>query len=187
MPEYKFIPKEESIVPKYAREPRGFFWLFFVIFLISLAVSSGLFFYKEYLTRQIDVYASSFEKMKSRVEPASLTELVSIASRIESAKKILARHKTTSPLFEILEKNTLKNNFFTLFSLRKQESKEIGGLFQSRLTLDGVSKSYTDLAKQMNIFKSAPHFKEVKFSKFRLLETGDVAYSVDLVVEQSLF
>lgn len=186
MPEYKLIPQEERIMPKYKQAPKGFFWLSLIIFLISLLVSGGFFFYKEYLEKQIDIYSSSFEKMKSRVEPASLVQIVNFTSKIESAKKILVGRKKPSLLFEILENNTLKNNFWTSFNLKNEESKEKGGLFKNRLSLNGVAKSYTDLAKQMKIFKSSPHFEATSFSRFQLLENGDVAYYMDLTIKEAL-
>ena len=187
MPEYKFIPKEENIVPRYKQPGRGFFWVSFFVFLLAVLASAGFFAYEKYLRKQIGVYNSSFEKMKSRIEPASLTRLVNTSSRIESAKKILTEHRTTPLLFELLEKNTLKNNFYSSFSLSSEESREKSGVFKNRLTLRGVSKNYTDLAKQMNIFKSISYFEDVNFSGFQLLEDGSVAYNVDLAVQETFF
>ena len=187
MPEYKLIPKQERIIPKYKPAPKGFFWLSFFIFLISLLISGGLLFYKGYLKKQIAVFNSSFEKLKSKIEPTSLAKIVKVASKIESAKKILAGHKKTSFLFEVLEQNTLKNNYWTSFNLKSEESRETGGLFKNRLALKGVSQSYTDLAKQIKIFKMAPYFTEVNFSGFQLLENGAVSYSADLTLQAALF
>lgn len=187
MPEYKFIPKNESIVPKYGKNPRGFFWFSFFVFIAAVLISAGFFLYEGYLKKQIDVYVSSFEKMKSRIEPSSLSSLIATAGRIESAKKILAEHKSPSVLFEFLERDTIKNNFYSSFSLAAEESREKSGVFRNRLTLRGVSKSYTDLAKQMNIFKSISYFNDINFSGFQLLEDGSVAYDINLTVEESLF
>ena len=67
MPEYKFIPKEENIVPRYKQPGRGFFWVSFFVFLLAVLASAGFFAYEKYLRKQIGVYNSSFEKMKSRI------------------------------------------------------------------------------------------------------------------------
>ena len=186
MPEYKLIPEQKRIIPRYKPSLKGFVWFSFSIFLISLLISGGLFLYKGYLKKQIVVYNSSFEKLKSKIEPASLTEIIKMASKIETAKKILAGHKKTSFLFEVLEQNTLKKNFWTSFDLRSGESRETEGLFKNRVTLKGTSQSYTDLAKQVKIFKMTPSFTEVNFSGFQLLEDGAVSYGADLTAQASL-
>ena len=67
MPEYKLIPEQKRIIPRYKPSLKGFVWFSFSIFLISLLISGGLFLYKGYLKKQIVVYNSSFEKLKSKI------------------------------------------------------------------------------------------------------------------------
>lgn len=186
MPEYKFIPKEEKIVPR--RKSVGFWsWISFFIFIISVSAAGGLYLYKGYLQKNLDVYKSSLEKMKSRIEPAALTEIINFSERIESAKKILQNHRKKYALFGFLENNVLKSNYFNYFSLMKKESREKGGVFQSSLVLKGAARSYEDLAKQMKIFNSISFFENISFSNFKLLENGYISYDVNLNIKGSLF
>ncbi len=186
MPEYKFIPKEEKIVPRGKSLGPGF-WISFFVSIISVSAAGGLYLYEGYLQKKIDVYNTSLEKIKSRIEPASLTEIIDFSKRIESAKKILQNHHKKLSLFGVLEKNVLKSNYFSNFSLKKEEARATGGVFQNTLALKGAAKSYEELIKQMNVFISVAFFENINFSNFKLLENGYVSYDVNLNIKNSLF
>lgn len=186
MPEYRFIPKEEKIVPR--RRSSNISYLFsLLVFIITVSAAGGLYLYKSYLQKQIDVYISSLEKAKLKIEPASINEIINFSNRIESAKKILADHHRTISLFELLESEVLKSNYFNNFSLINEESKTQGGIFSASITLNGAARSYEELTKQMTIFNSNPNFSNVAFSSFNLLDNGYVSYNVKLGVNESLF
>lgn len=189
MPEYKFIPREkiDAIRPKdsYAGVINV---LVFLIFLGSLLVYGAAFFYQWYLNREIKDYNSTFEKIKPDIEINSVVDIIRKSQEIDLAKKIINKHEASSHIFPALEKDALKNNYFTSFSFggtdgssdKKQSASNL------KVSMNGVSKSFEDLAKQMDTFNSSENMTDVNFSNFELLENGDVSYDVSFNIKGSV-
>jgi len=189
MPEYKFIPRGETRVPKY-KESYGskFTLLSFIIFFIAFGGYGAAYFYKWYLNNQVAVFSSSFEKVKSELELESISEIIDKSKEIAAALRALQNHRAISNVFESIEKNTTKNNFYILFSFKYGEEKTSSGQIKTTplTSLSGVSKSYSDLAKQMIVSKNSGDFEKADFSDFKLLLNGDISYNLDLRIKPEL-
>lgn len=192
MPEYKFIPREKLEVSRPKDSYAGLIYAFsFVIFLISFLAYGAAFLYKVYLERQAVAYNKAFEKIKSDIEIDSVVEIIRKSKEIDIAKNILDNHKAVSNVFKFMEENTLNNNYFTSFSFGESakatnsegQNKNLGNL---NVTLNGVSKSYEDLAKQMEITKQSKDLNGFEFSGFKLEENGDISYNLNLMLKNSI-
>lgn len=189
MPEYKFIPRGETRVPKY-RESYGskFTFVSFVIFFIAFGGYAATYFYKWYLNNQVAVFVSSFEKVKSELEIESISEIIDKSKEIDAASRALQNHRAVSAVFESIEKNTIKNNFYSSFSFKYSEEKTNSGQVKTEplISLNGVAKSYSDLAKQMVVLKNSDDYEKADFSGFKLLQDGDIAYDLNLRIKPAL-
>lgn len=189
MPEYKFIPRGETRVPKY-RESYGskFTFVSFVIFFIAFLGYGATYFYKWYLNNQVAVFVSSFEKVKSELEIESISEIIDKSKEIAVASRALQNHRAVSAVFESIEKNTIKNNFYPSFSFKYSEEKMNSGQVKTEplISLNGVAKSYSDLAKQMVVLKNSDDYEKADFSGFKLLQDGDIAYDLNLRIKSAL-
>jgi len=192
MPEYKFIPKTETKIQKPKQSYGGWITVFsLTVFIIFGSASGGVYFYEWYLKKQISSYNDTLQKLKSRIEIASISEIINRAEDIKTAKKILEEHSVPSAIFGIIEKNTVKNNFFTSFSFRGAQNGTAAGKQKSEsgspgAAFKGEAKSYEDLAKQMKSFKESDDFSGASFSDFKLLENGDVSYGLNLTFKNDL-
>lgn len=181
MPEEKlsFIPKKTFTRPSYKAGGPGLLVIFaFLVFLISLVVAGGLFFYKSNLEKQVDLLIQSLERAKAAFEPSLISEMIQASVKIDSAKSLFAQHKTLIPILDLLSKNTLKNVRFNGFNYSGNEKEPI-------VTLKGVAKDYTNLAVQAKVFEDEKNIKSVSFSDFSLGDKGIVNFSVKIVVAPS--
>lgn len=175
MPEYKFIPRSETEVKRPRNSYSGFIIaVSFVIFLVASAAYGATFLYKWYLDRQINTYNSTFEKIRSDIEIKSIIDVLNKSKEIEIAKVLLSKHIASSRVFSFLEEDTTKSNYYTSFSFGEDKQK---------VKLEGVVKSYKELAKQMEAIKDSENFEEPEFSGFKLLDNGDISYVLSLKVK----
>lgn len=189
MPEYKFIPRTETRVTKYKESYGSKFTLFsFIIFFIAFGGYGGVYFYKWYLNNQVAVLTSSFEKVKSELELESISEIIDKSKEIAITGRALQNHQAVSNIFDSIEKNTIKNNFYASFSFKYSDEKMSSGQVKTEplVSLSGVSKSYSDLAKQMVVSKNSKDYEKADFSGFKLLQNGDISYDLNLQVVPEL-
>lgn len=179
MPEYKFIPRSEMEVKKPRSSYNGLIiTVSFIIFLTSLAAYGAAFIYKWYLDRQINVYNSTFEKIRSEIEIKSIVDVLNKSREIETAKALLSKHIAPSRVFGFLEEDTIKSNYYTSFSFGEGSGED-----KQKIKLDGVTKNYKELAKQIEAVKDSKNFEEPEFSGFKLLDNGDISYVLNLKVK----
>lgn len=189
MPEYKFIPHSESRVSKYKESYESKITVFsFILFFIILGGYGATYFYKWYLNNQITAFKSTFEKMKSELEIQSVSEIINKSKEIDMAANVLKNHEAVSKVFESIEKNTIKNNFYSSFSLKYEGSNSgsVGVKTGLSITLVGTAKSYSDLAKQIIVLRNAEDYEKVDFSNFSLVENGDINYNLSLLVKSAV-
>jgi hypothetical protein len=167
MPEDKlsFIP-QKSLEPAFykGRGPGIIFVFLFLLFLISISAYGALFLYKNSLSKEISALADSLEKAKAAFELSLINEVNQTSEKIDYSKKLLEQHISPLPIFDFLEKNTLKDIRFKDF---KYSIVKDGSL---TVLLNGTAKSYSDLALQGDIFEKDKNIKSVLFSRLNLGE-----------------
>lgn len=185
MPEEKlsFIPKRTSNVPAYGTGGGfGVFFVFsFLVFLLSVSFTAGTYFYRDSLKKEINSMGVSLEKAKDDFEPSLVYEIVNTSEKIDSIKKLFEQRTTLVPLFDFLEKTTIKtvkfNNF--KYSFGEGDGSEVV------VTMDGVAKNYSVLAVQSNIFERERAIKEVSFSGFNLGSKGLVNFVTKITFDRN--
>lgn len=183
MPEGKlsFISKKTFIPPAYRARGPGLFLVFsFLALFISAGFYGGLFFYRNYLKKQTADLSASLERAKSAFELPLINELFLISEKINSTKAILGQHRTLLPVFDFIEKMTLKDVQFKSFKF--SFSKEAGPV----ILMDGAVKNYSTLALQAEAFGKDKNVKKVSFSGLNLGSQGAINFTVNLVLESSL-
>lgn len=183
MPEDKlsFIPQKNSEQTLYRGKGPGIIVIIsFLLFFASLAAYGGLFLYKNSLQKETDVLAQSLERAKAAFEIPLINEISQSSQKINYSKKLLGQHTSVVPIFDFLEKNTVKSISFKGFkySIDKDGTPLV--------SLDGLAKSYTDLALQGNVFEKEKSVKNAVFSGIGLGEKGIINFSVKLSFDPSV-
>lgn len=172
-----------------AFKSRSFNFLSFVsslLIIVVLLAVAGLYFYKDYLNKEIKSKSNSLTITRESLEEGTLIELQSFNRRLNSSKKLLANHTVISPFFELLGALTLPEVQFNNFSgVLSSDGKGLA------VTMGGLAKDYRTIAVQSDIFNSekAKSFNDVSFSDLSLSDgkntKGFVNFKVSFFVDPS--
>lgn len=183
MPELKtsFIPKRPLTQPESAgassRRPVGIVMLIMLaLFLLSLVLTGGLYFYKALLEQQVKSMSASVDRARTAIDPALIERVTRFDGRIDAAEQVIEKHRVVSPLFALLERLTLPTVRFEMFRFAVDERGKL------ILSLSGEAKSYSALALQADLFGEDASIKEPIFSNLRLNAEGNVSFDFSAVV-----
>lgn len=176
-----FIPKRTIGAPIYRDKGLGIFTSFaLMIFLVSVALWGGMFLYKKYLKEQISQKKLSLEIARSELEPSLITDLARLSDKIDAAKSLIKDHKTPSSIFIFLQNNTLTEVRFKDFKFL------LSGGGEPSIIMSGLTKSYSILALQADVFEKNSSVKKTKFSNFKLDKNGWIGFNAEIIFTPSV-
>ena len=179
-----FIPKkpiDTSVHPirtekKHHKSP--FSVLATILFVITLIISGGLYFYKTTLEDARGNLISNIEKVKNSFNQSTIQELELFSKRISSSKEILNKHIMMSPMFELLGDLTIPAIQYTSFYHEDKDGEFL-------VTISGISYDYHSIALQANVFdedRNQP-FKNVVFSNLNTNQDNYVTFDLSFTVD----
>ncbi len=177
-----FIPKK-PIVAQPGRAPSSinlFSLLATVVFIVALALSGGVFFYKQLTQKQIDANKVSLEKAKDAFEPDTINQIVRLDTRIVTSKKLLANHLAITPFFDFLSSITLPTVRFKTFDFTHLGKDKI------KVSMSGQARDYASVALQSDLLNKQKYLKETIIGDMSLDSSGTISFSVDTVVDPDL-
>ncbi len=151
----------------------------FLIFLFSILASIGMYGYEKYLTSRIGKMGQDLEKARTSLEADAINQVTDFNTRIDATEKILDNHTIVSPIFDFLEKNTLKNVRFTDF---KFDTTPDG----IKVVFHGQAKGYSALSLQADQFNKSRYIRNPLFSDLTLDEKGNVVFSFTANLDPSI-
>ena len=158
-----FVPQKAAASAvagvRHARTPI-FFTLGAAAFAASLLAAVGVFFYQKVLAARLTKMNNDLVAARAAFEPALIEELKRMDTRLEAARTLLADHRAVSPLFALLEKETLSTVRFNTFGFVEPEAGKIV------LELTGEAASFNAVALQSDIFSKEAAFSNLVFSDF---------------------
>ncbi len=157
-----------------------FFTLSASAFVLSLLAAGGVFFYQKILANRLVKMNNDLVAARAAFEPAFIEELQHMDRRIEGSKTLLAEHRVISPLFTLLEHETLATVRFTKFSF--SDSMEPPSSGRVRLDLSGEAISFNAIALQLDVFSKNGNFLNPVFSNFDVDKNGTVRFSFTATV-----
>lgn len=200
-PKTSFIPKQSIGVAK-TRERRSFnifTFLAMVIFLATLTLAIGVFFYHRYVEQNLEGQKKALADFKDRFALSAendIREIQLLEDRFMLAKSLLDNHLALTSLFAAIEERTQENAQITTFSFDRRPS---GG---AAIALTGEAASFNTVALQQREYVAESAFQDgsvaikgvtvseggedasseppVVFSVDAELDTGEVAYKAPL-------
>ena len=155
-----------------------------IIMLLTLGVSSGVFYYQKTLESKIASKDQTLKEKFASLDSSSIQDIVSIDSKLKIASNLLNNHTAVSRLFPLLQQSTLKNVRFTDFSFSYLSPSKVA------ITMKGQATGFEVLAKQIEAFTSNPsikdNFKDPIFSDFALDDKGNVGFSLLTNIDSSV-
>lgn len=177
-----FIPRKSLVKEGTDREkPVGIFLIISVfIFAVAILGGAGVFLYEKKLTNDIASASESLKRAQGAFEIPTIENLKLLGRRIEVSKSLIQKHTVVSPVFELLQEETLKSVRFNKFEYTNDLK---GGI---NIDLDGEAKSYETLALQSSEFAKNKNIKSNVFSNINLDEKGNVIFKVKLTLDPAV-
>jgi hypothetical protein len=177
-----FIPRKSLVKESVDREkPIGIFLIISVfIFIISCLGAAGVFLYEKKLSGDIESKGKDLKKSQGAFDIETIESLKSLGQRIELSKMLINKHTIVSPIFDLLEKETLKSVRFKTFDYSVDEKGNVA------ITMGGEAKSYETLALQSSGFSKNKNIRENIFSDINLDEKGNVGFKVKLTIDPKI-
>ena len=118
--------------------------------ILALLFTAFMFLYERLLIRRVATLERTLAEAREAFEPAVIEELKRADARMRAAEVLLAGHRAVTPLFTLLEDETLRNVYYTSFEYTASGGP--GGKFM----LDGMARSFRSVALQADAFGSHP-------------------------------
>lgn len=176
-----FVPKKPVIEPvaesRPVSRPAGFLSsISLVLFLLTLAISGGVYFWERAAQSQVATLADSVSKVEKTFEPELITRLQSLDKQLKNANVLLKNHTVVTPIFALLESSTLKQVRFSKFDLTVDDTK--GTLVK----MSGEADGYRSIAQQSDAIGQNAYLKDTIFSNFFLTPKGRVSFDLSFGV-----
>lgn len=178
-----FIPQKPVVKERTSSsQPVSIFLVIslFVLFAVLLA-TGGLYFYKGVMKSNITEMEKTLNLAKNRFEPAKIAELQVLDKRLRAASEILSKHIVTTPIFDALEKLTMKTVRYTDFSYELGTEKNAS----VKVKMSGQAIGYRSIALQSDLFAKNKNFIDPVFSNLTLDANGSVLFDLEFSVDPS--
>jgi hypothetical protein len=177
-----FIPKKPIIedTTKKSSSSSFFVILAVLVFLTVVLAFGGLYLYKNILTKNITAKKEQLDRANQRFEIDRINELKLLDKRLKAGSKVLDKHISISPIFEILQKITMKTVRYTKFSYEITDKDEI------LIKMNGQALGYRYIALQADLFSEEKNLINPVFSNLTLDDKSNVNFDLSFSVDPSL-
>ena len=149
-------------------------------FIISILVSGGVFGFTYCLKSQIESLNITLREAKSAFDSPQDKNILLISDQLKSIKALLTEHKVISPLFQVLEKETLPTVKWSSFMFTRDAKGAVSAVIK------GEAQSYASLAQQSKILLDSQAFKGVSFDNLTLSNTGTVETTIKVIINPDI-
>ncbi len=177
-----FIPKK-PIVSAPGGSPKTinlFALLATVLFIGTIILAGGVFFYKDYLEKGLEEDMKNLEEVRKEDDPNLIQKVIRLDSRIETAEKLINSHIAVSPFFNYLSTITLKSVRFKDFNFSYLSKDTV------TVSLAGEAQGYEAVALQSDLLFEQEELSNVIIGDLSLKDNGRVEFSVTANVKPSL-
>ncbi len=154
-----------------------------LIFFGALASAAGMYFYEASLNKNIASASASLDAARNSFEPTLITKLKALDRRLSNAGTLLNNHVAVSPIFDVLQADTLKSVQFTKFSYVAPADPTAS----IAVHMSGKAKDYSSIALESDQLATNKNIHNPIFSNLSLDEkTGMVSFDLVFTVDADL-
>lgn len=173
IPRSSFIPKQSgSAIPAIIRRRRKFSVFSFIatlIFITSLVVAFGTYYYKGTTERRLDEAKKALSEEETKLGPDRLKEVRDFNRQLLAARFLLDQHLAPTKIFKVLEQTTMQRVRFEGFSFEYDPANR-----DAMVTLQGSTEEFKTVALQGDRYEDQPILAESIFSEFALIGAGSI-------------
>lgn len=184
-----FIPKKPIVETVRTKSSMSLFlFISILIFLISLGITGYIYLEKQLLIQNIASNQQIIAKNKDSFDPNTIDSIIALNSRINAAKTLLNNHSEITPVYDFLQKATLKNVRFRNFNF-STSNKDSTGQSGIGIQLTGTAKDFETVASQADEL-GKPEWKKFiqspTVSNFSLNSDGSVSFTFSATISKDL-
>ncbi|MDP3735476.1 MAG: hypothetical protein Q8R39_03560 [bacterium] len=151
------------------------------IFVLAFLFAAGTFLYERLSIRRVVVLEKTLAEAREAFEPAVIEELKRDDARMKAAEVLVAGHRAATPLFRVLEDETLRSVQYSSFAYTVEGGP--GG----KLKLDGRARGFRSVALQADTFGSQPDLINPVFSNLdQDVKTGFATFDFEAQIGKRL-
>lgn len=169
-----------SKVPVPARSVGGITTFAIFLAIAAVVVYAGLFVYKSVLDTQIKDLATSLDRAKGAFDINLIAELQTVDARLSTGGILLKQHIALSPLFTVIEENTVQTLRYNSFAFKTESN----GVYS--VALRGEANDYASIALQSDIFSQNKYMKDYIFSNLTLNQNGRISFDFSAKIDPAL-
>lgn len=163
-------------------EPVGILFVVSMILLfVVILATGGLYFYKGIVQKNITGMENTLSLAQNRFEPSKISELQVLDKRLRASSEILAKHVVITPVFDALQKITMKTVRYTKFSYDLGTGRNA----VVNIRISGQAIGYRSVALQADLFTKNKNLIDPVFSNLTLDTSGNVLFDLEFSVDPS--
>jgi len=139
-----------------------------------------MFGYKAYMDTEIQKSQVALSEARAAFQSEDNQKIILISDQLKSIKILLNEHTTVSPLFGLLEKETLPTVRLTSFLFSRSSLGEVV------ILIEGEAQSYISLAQQTKIFSGLEYLKKLEVTDVSLSETGTIRTKMKVYIDADI-
>ncbi len=147
-----------------------------ILFFVGVISAGGAWLYHQTLTQKVKQISQQLLSAEKQFEPGFIEELNDTDYRLTYANQVLRNHRSIAPIFDALQKATLKSVQFDSF--RYDFTEENGGVIQ----IEGEARSYKAIAQQSKAFSQENFIREHIFSNFNLQDNAHIHFELTITL-----
>jgi len=181
-PNISFIPKKplaKGGAGGYRRPVSLFLTISIMAAVISISAYLGLYFYERSVAASIADKKVKLEAIDKQLNTEVMTEAQSVKRHIDTGATLLDRHVAGSPIFALLEENTLTSAVISKFMYETDEEGARG------MAISVETNGFSQAASFYDEFKNIDEFKSVSMSNVDLTEEGNVTFDIHAVFDKN--
>jgi len=151
-----------------------------VLFILSLALSGGVFFWKGLIEKDINTKKATLERARDAFEPELIKKIIRLDSRIENGETLLGSHISVTRLFDALSTISLRSVRFKDFNFSYLAKDKI------EVVMKGQAQSFAAVAIQSDFFNQQKYLRDTLIGDLALEPTGLISFSVRTTIDPSL-
>ena len=179
-----FIPKRPSdrvSRPVYRNHFNILMMIGIWVFVLSVILAVSIFLYQKSLVKKLQLSNEKLLAVKGSLDPDFVGELLTLDKRLKTSTDLLMSHQTVSPIFSILESETLERVRFKTF----RYNADIDGILS--ISVVGEADSFNAIALQSDIFGSSSQIGDPVFRNFVINDSGNVDFDFSGVLDSNAF
>lgn len=153
----------------------------FGVFIILLLVSAGMYFYMSSLEKKIEGKKSELSQYEGSLKGVPIEEIKAISTKLKVTSQLVREHPFVSTVLKIIELSIEDGITWNTFSITLSDKTN-----NYILNLAGISKDYSSIYRQAEVFKKEPYSKylsKIEVSPLKLPDDkGNIKFTMSMNV-----